>query len=137
MSIFRRKKVEPQVQPKELYNRPARWPSGTAVKTPSGVWFIKGSKRYKCFSDRTTWSWGFRPIEAGEESLSKIPKAGVLGFRDGTLIKDIFDGRIYLVSDSKIRHVTNPDVLYILGEPLLVSHEEAQIHTEGENLSDL
>lgn len=53
------------------------------------------------------------------------------------MIKDIFDGRIYLVSDSKIRHVTNPDVLYILGEPLLVSHEEAQIHMEGENLSDL
>lgn len=137
MSIFKRNRQEGNIQPKELYNRPARWPSGTAIKTPSGVWFIKNNKRFKCFSERTTWSWGFRPVEAAEESLSKIPKGGVLGFRDGTLIKDIFDGRIYLVSDSKIRHVTNPDVLGIFGEPLLVSHDEAQIHTEGEPLNGI
>lgn len=140
MSIFKKKKVEAVIEPIELYNRPAKWPSGTAVKTPSGVWFIKGSKKYRCFSERTIYSWGFRVIEAGDQSVSKFPLAGVLGFRDGTLIKDISDGKLYLVSDSKIRHITSVDAYDLLGgdsRVMLVSHDEVKLHSEGEIINGL
>lgn len=138
MVKFRRTKVEPKVQERELYNRPGRWPSGAALRTPDGqVWFIKGQKRYRCFSPRTTWSWQFRIIDVAPEALSKTQIGGVLGFRDGTLIKDVSDAKIYLVSDSKLRHVTNPDLLDLFGEPLLVSHDEVKIHIEGEQISGL
>ena len=135
----RKNKVEVKELPKEPYNRPiGRWPSGCALRDPSGqVWMIKNNKRFRCFSERTAWSWKFNIIEVGPEALKNTPKGGILGFRDGTLIKDVSDAKIYLVSESKVRHVTSPDILDLLGEPLLVSHDEVKIHTEGEELSGI
>jgi hypothetical protein len=135
--MFRKKKEEQLVQPIKLYNRPAKWPSGVAVSTPSGIWFIKKSKRYRCFSERSAYSWQFRLISAGNESVSKLPVGGVLGFRDGSLIKDVSDGKIYLVSDSKVRHITSVDALELFGEPMLVSHDEVKIHLEGEEINGI
>ena len=64
--------------------------------------------------------------------------AGIIGFRDGTMIKDISNSKIYLISDNTKRHIIDPDVIKILGynnKILDVSQKEASFHKEGESLS--
>ena len=64
--------------------------------------------------------------------------AGKLGFRDGTLIKNISDGKIYLISQNKRRHVTDPDTFSKYGldrnSVVEVSDMETNMHDLGENL---
>ena len=61
--------------------------------------------------------------------------SGILGFRDGSLIHDISDGRIYLISDSKRRHIVDPDVLeWLDSEIIKVGQKEIFVHPEGEKL---
>jgi len=51
------------------------------------------------------------------------------------LIHDISDGRIYLVSDSKRRHIVDPDVLeWLDSEIIKVGQKEIFVHPEGEKL---
>lgn len=110
-------------------------PSGLIAHTDKGYFYVKGNKRFKMSSDRAVDSWGLPVIPTLETKLSHLTLSGVLGFRDGTLIKDISDGKIYLVSDSKRRHVINPDVLEWLGiKPIEVGLNEALVHDEGEPL---
>jgi hypothetical protein len=63
---------------------------------------------------------------------------GKLGFRDGSLIKNIADGRIYLVSQNKLRHIVDPDSFtrYGLNRSNVVEVSEAEIsaHDLGENI---
>jgi hypothetical protein len=100
-------------------------------------WFIKGGKRVKCFSYRSFKSWSLDAILATPQACKTIPLTGTLGFRDGSLIKDIVSGKIYLVSSSKTRLVINPDILDIIGRDKIieVSPEEVTIHTEGEPIN--
>jgi len=110
-------------------------PSGLIAKTENGYFYIKGNKKFKLVSERATLSWSLPMIPTLESKISHLVLFGVLGFRDGTLIKDISNGKIYLVSDSKRRHVINPDVLEWLGiEPIEVGLNEALVHDEGEPL---
>lgn len=135
--MFGKKKVEPP-KPKEPVTYKASWPDGTFVTTESDIYFIKAGKRFKLYSQRVFASWKAVAIPVTEDSIKHIRKAGVLGFRDSTLIKDISDGRIYLIAGSKRRHITNPDVLEVLDYPtLVVSHEETIIHEEGQELNGL
>jgi hypothetical protein len=64
--------------------------------------------------------------------------AGKLGFRDGTLIKNIADGKLYLISQNKKRHIVDPDTFDIYGlnrsNIIEVSESEANVHELGENL---
>jgi hypothetical protein len=64
--------------------------------------------------------------------------AGKLGFRDGTLIKNIADGRIYLVSQNKLRHIVDPDSFTRYGldrsNVIEVSETEVSAHDLGEKL---
>jgi hypothetical protein len=70
--------------------------------------------------------------------LSGFKLAGKLGFRDGTLIKNIADGRIYLVSQNKLRHVVDPDSFTRYGldrsKVIEVSETEVSAHDLGEKL---
>jgi hypothetical protein len=99
---------------------------------------VKDGKLFKLISDRAEKSWSFTTVNAEESALSGMKIAGKLGFRDGTLIKNIADGRIYLISQNKRRHIVNPDsfALYGLDRNLIieVSQAEASMHDEGENL---
>jgi hypothetical protein len=99
-------------------------------------WFIRGGKRMKCFSLRSFESWGLEPILLTPSAINAIKPGGILGFRDGSLIKDIVSGKIYLVSSSKVRLITDPTILDILGRDRIieVSPEEIDIHTKGEVL---
>jgi hypothetical protein len=63
---------------------------------------------------------------------------GKLGFRDGALIKNIADGKMYLISQNKRRHIVSPDSFTRYGldrsRVIEVSDIETNMHELGENL---
>ncbi|NCX16796.1 MAG: hypothetical protein EBX24_06910 [Actinobacteria bacterium] len=119
-------------------SQPTNFPSGLAVKTDKATYWIKDGKRYKLISDRAAASWSFTTVNATEAALSGIKLVGKLGFRDGTLIKNIADGKMYLVSQNKLRHIVDPDIFnrYGLDRSNLIEVSEAEIkaHDIGEAL---
>ena len=121
-----------------LITSPTNFPSGVAVKTNTATYWIKDGKRYKLISDRAAKSWSFTEINATENSVSHMKVAGKLGFRDGTLIKNIADGKMYLISQNKKRHIVDPDIFIKYGldrsKLIEVSEFEASIHDLGEDL---
>jgi hypothetical protein len=121
-----------------LVTSPTNFPSGIAVKTSKDVYWIKDNKRYRLISKRAAESWAFNTVNATEEALSLTKLAGKLGFRDGTLIKNIADGKMYLISQNKKRHIVDPDSFIKYGidrsKVIEVSESEANSHELGENL---
>jgi hypothetical protein len=121
-----------------LVTSPTNFPSGIAVKTDKATYWIKDNKRYKLISDRASKSWSFTTVNGTEESLSLIKLAGKLGFRDGALIKNIADGKMYLISQNKKRHIVDPDSFSRYGldrsKAIEVSEAESNAHDLGENL---
>jgi hypothetical protein len=121
-----------------LITSPTNFPSGIAVQTEKNTYWIKDGKRYRLISDRAAKSWSFTTVRASESALSGIKVAGKLGFRDGSLIKNIADGKMYLVSQNKLRHISDPDVFlkYGLDRSTMIEVSDAEIksHDLGENL---
>ncbi len=119
--------------------KPLNYPSDIAVETELAVYFIKGSSRLRFFSERCLSSWDLILVPGSEASLSKFKKAGVLGFRPGTVVKDISDSKYYIISDNKRRHIVNPDIQEVMGldlaNAIVASSDEIKIHPEGEVLS--
>jgi hypothetical protein len=110
-------------------------PSGLIANTEKGYFYVKGKKRFRFISDRAMNSWDLPIVKTKEPMMSEFPVSGVLGFRDGTLVKDISDGKIYLISDSKRRHVTDPDVLeWMDSEIITAGQKEIFVHAEGDKL---
>lgn len=121
-----------------IISQPTNFPSGIAVKTDKATYWIKDGKRYKLISDRAALSWAFTTVNATEAALSGIKLAGKLGFRDGSLIKNIADGKMYLVSQNKLRHIVDPDIFNKYGldrtKLIEVSDLEIKAHDLGEYL---
>jgi len=121
-----------------LLTIPTNFPSGIAVKTDKATYWIKDGKRFKLISDRAAKSWLFTTVNATEAAVSGMKLAGKLGFRDGTLIKNIADGKLYLVSQNKRRQIVSPDVFANFGldrsNTIEVSELECNMHDLGENL---
>jgi hypothetical protein len=117
---------------------PTLIPSGLAVKTDKAIYWVKDGKRYKLISDRAAKSWCFTTVKATEEAVAGMKLVGKLGFRDGTLIKNIADGKMYLISQNKKRHIVDPDSFDRYGlnrkSVIEVSEAEANMHTTGDNL---
>ena len=117
---------------------PTIFPSGLAVKTEKEIYWVKDNKRYKLISDRAAKSWSFTTVNATEQAVAGMKIVGKLGFRDGSLIKNIADGKMYLISQNKKRHIVDPDSFdrYGLDRRLVieVSEAEANMHTTGDNL---
>ena len=117
---------------------PTLIPSGLAVKTDKAIYWVKDGKRYKLISDRAAKSWSFTTVNATEEAVAGMKMVGKLGFRDGTLIKNIADGKMYLISQNKKRHIVDPDSFDRYGlnrkSVIEVSEVEANMHTTGDNL---
>lgn len=128
MRLFQKK------QNKKTYNPIV--PSGLIAKTEKGFFYIKGKKKFKFVSERAMSSWCLPIVETKDATLSGYQLTGSLGFRDGTLIKDISDGKIYLISDSKRRHIVEPDILEWLNTEITsVGQKEILAHEEGEELN--
>jgi len=121
-----------------LITSQTNFPSGIAVKTDKATYWIKDGKRFKLISDRAADSWLFTTVNASEAALSGIKLVGKLGFRDGTLIKNIADGKLYLVSQNKRRHIKSPDIFDRYGldrsRVVEVSEDETDMHDQGEDL---
>jgi hypothetical protein len=117
---------------------PTVFPSGIAIKTDKGIYWIKDNKRFKLISDRAAESWCFTTVNATESAISAIKLVGKLGFRDGTLIKNIADGKMYLVSQNKRRHIIDPDIFNKYGldrsKLIEISDIETNMHDLGDNL---
>ena len=117
---------------------PTNFPSGIAVKADKDTYWIKDGKRYRLISDRAATSWSFTTVNATEAALTGFKVAGKLGFRDGALIKNIADGKIYLVSQNKLRHIVDPDSFtkYGLDRSKIIEVSEAEVsaHDLGENI---
>lgn len=132
------KKKQSKLTQSTLITLPTNFPSGIAVKTDKATYWIKDGKRFKLISDRATQSWAFTTVNATEAALSGIKLVGKLGFRDGTLIKNIADGRMYLLSQNKLRHIVDPDVFNKYGldrsKLIEVSDVETKAHEIGEDL---
>lgn len=121
-----------------LVQTPTNFPSGIAIKTEKATYWIKDGKRFKIISDRAVKSWDFTTVKATEAAVSEMKLIGKLGFRDGTLIKNIADGKIYLISQNKRRQIVDPDSFNKYGlnrsKVIEVSEIETNMHDVGENI---
>lgn len=125
-------------QPQKTIIDPTIFPSGIAVRTENAIYWVKDGKRFKLISDRAAASWAFTTVNATEKAVVPMKLVGKLGFRDGTLIKNIADGKMYLVSQNKRRHIVDPDSFDRYGldrsKIIEVSELEAAVHDLGDNL---
>ncbi len=115
------------------------YPVGTAVVTESNRYFInRDGKKYRIQSNAIWQSWAFPlVVHTSEVAVSKYPTAVTkLAFRDGSLLNNIADGKLYIVSDGVLRHITSPSLLERLGNPTatLVSDAEIKIMKQGEEI---
>lgn len=131
LNILKRKSNQ---LPVERLNKKAYPISGMFYSTEKGYFYVKSSKRYKVYSKRCLDSWSPSLIETDFVNISHIQYAGILGFRDGTIIHNLANGKIYVVSDSKKLHLKTPDVFpegWIEANKVLVSDQEAELHKDG------
>jgi hypothetical protein len=112
-------------------------PSGLIGLNAGSFYYVKGNKRFKFVSERAMKSWYLPVLKIDAVFLNKLTAGGTLGFRDGSLVKDISDGKIYLISDSKRRHVVDPDVLQWIDTDIIeAGQKEVLVHQEGEPIGE-
>lgn len=111
-------------------------PSGIVVEAEDKWYYLKSKSKRPIASRRVLESWGLPVLKCNYKAISKLVTLGPLGFRDGTVIKSIVNGRIYIISEGKRRQITNPDWLTWLqiGNPVLVSAEEELLNDVGDDL---
>lgn len=130
---------------RQITTTPTRYPNATFVKTEKGYFYIvSGTKRYRIISERVLASWSPpRVVGTTEAAVSKYRIAAKMKFRNGSLIWNLSDGKVYLVEEGKRRWVRNPDVFNTLGldptrqmkEVMCVSQAELDLHPVGEDLT--
>lgn len=130
-----RKKPKPS-----LPSKPTNYPHGTCVRTEAGYFLIRDGKRYYLPTQRVVDSWAFpRIVPSTEAAVKHYRIAAKVGFRDGSLIYNISDGKIYLIANNERRHITSPEALERVGarttDTVLVSEYEAQLQRQGEDLT--
>lgn len=117
---------------------PTTYPNGTFIKTDAGYFYIVSqSKRFRIITKRVLDSWSPpRVAITSEAAVSKYRITSKLKFRNGSLIHNLGDGKIYLIVDGERRHVTDPDFLDKIGatwkDVVRVSLNEVNLHPEGE-----
>jgi hypothetical protein len=119
---------------------PVDYPTGTCVQTEKGVFFIKGKFRFRVTSDRILSSWHYPfVLPSTEAACAHYKIGGKLGFRQGTLVKDMSNGKMYLISENLRRQIVSPDFFDVMLFPrdkvIEVSPQEIALHKEGENIT--
>lgn len=118
------------------------FPHGTFLVTESGFFYVLSpEKRFRFTTKRVLESWSPQRIVAASEEDAAVKKmriASKMKFRDGSLLYSQASGKMYLVSNKKVRHITSPDILTALNmrrqDAVWVSEEEIKLHEEGEPL---
>lgn len=134
MSLFKRKPAFVQ----EVPDVPVVYPSGVCVETESGRYYLKGNKRYVVKSESVFKSWNFPVVcKSSDVAISKYQKSlRPLGFRDGSVVRDIFNGELFIISGTKKVKITDTKMYDYLGLEDLkipyVSHEEIGLHPDGD-----
>lgn len=134
MSWFKRKVKEIKA---EVPTSPYDYPSGVCVKTESGLYYLKNKTKYRIKSDKVFKSWKFPVvIDSSDHAISHYrPSLRRLGFRDGTIVRDIYDQRLYIISNSERVSITTPEAYAVLAidDSVIpyVSHEDVVFHKEG------
>lgn len=124
---------------KKLPTNKTDYPTGVCVKTETGYWYINGKYKNKIKNARVFKSWSFPlVIETTDSAIAHMPRAKALGFRAGTLVRDISDGKVYLISENTRRMLGSPESYDILGlkrrDAIWAAHDEIILHPEGEAL---
>lgn len=123
---------------------PTDYPAGTFLKTEKGFFYIVSpDKRYRITTKRVLDSWSpHRVVPSTEAAVLKYRIAAKMKFRNGSLIFNLGDGKVYLIENGKRRCIVNADFFYTLGldpskymkEVTWVSQEELKLHELGEDL---
>src|SRR6478752_1305125 len=87
-------------------------PVGTFIKTEAGHFYVFSDKhRYRFTTTRVLDSWKPQRVVSCSESDAAVAKLKVFSkmkFRNGSLLYCQADGKMYLVSENKLRHITSP-----------------------------
>ena len=136
----RRMKIEP-------ISEKVDYPSGTFIHTEKGYFYVASkAKRYRITSKRVLSSWApQRVAEVKESAVSHLKIAAKMKFRNGSLIWNLADGKLYLIDSGKRRWVKNPAWFYYLNIETdrhsypkgvsVVSDDEIKLHELGEDLN--
>jgi len=115
------------------------YPYGVFLCTESGFFLVRDKCRFKIKSQRAMASWSAPVLQSSENAVRHLPVLGTVGFRDGSLVRNFADGKVYLISKNLKRHIQSPDVFdkFGLNKNLIIdaSLEEVNIHEDGEVLS--
>lgn len=118
----------------------SEYPPGTFLDTDRGYFYVHRPKELRrVVTKRVLMSWSPpRLVKVPFSSLKGHRIIGKLKFRNGSLIKNYGDGKIYLIVDGKRRHIASPDYLSALDathkDVFIVSIDEVELHPEGEIL---
>lgn len=132
--MFRSKKTP------SLPSSPVVYPVGSAVESEGHYFYIKSDTiRMRIPSKYILQSWRFhRVIPTSEAGLKNYKIMGKLGFRGGSLIHNVADGKIYLVEQNVLRHIQSPEVFDRLGavvnDAVTVPLSDIKLHEIGEPL---
>ena len=138
LNYLKRLKSSPNISEVKYLPGKAHMISGMFYRTESGNFYVKSNKRYKVYSERCLQSWATPTVDSKFANISHIPYAGILGFRDGTIIHNLSDGKIYIVSDNQKRQIKTPDAFpegWIEQYKILVSESEANLHKDGPEIN--
>lgn len=137
MGMFRRKSQTPL-----LPSSPVDYPAGIFVHTEQGYFYIASpTKRYRCITERVVKSWSPRIVETTEAACAKFKVVAKLKFRNGSLLMDVTDGRVYFISEGRRRLLTSPEAWTKVGAvhgytwPTKVSQTEILLHEEGDPIT--
>jgi hypothetical protein len=118
-----------------IYNKRLDAPNGLSFQVDDQYFLVKSGTAMRFFSKRVFQSWGLIPVVVSAGSIAHLKSAGVIGFRDGSLVKNFVDGKMYLVSDNKRRLIKDPDLVTLFGQEVITASEaEIKLHDEGEPL---
>lgn len=121
----------------------SEYPAGTFIQTEKGYFYVhSATARYRFITKRSLDSWNPQRIVVTSEDHPAVRKLRIMAkmkFRNGSLLYSQPDGKMYLISEGKLRHITNPDVLPALSlerkEAVWVSEDEINLHQMGRELS--
>lgn len=140
MNLFKKQtKISQPTEPKPQYLE--NIPDGTAIEADGIYFYVKNGMKLRIPSVPILKSQNYpRVIKVTPKAANRIPNsAAKIGLREGSVVKDISDGRLYLISGNKARHIVSPIVLSQLGNPsaILVSHADILLHEGGREIDNL
>jgi hypothetical protein len=123
-----------------LPSNPVTYPVGSAVESNGEFFYIKSpTVRMRIPSEYILDSWKFhRIVHSNDIGLKNYKIMGKLGFRSGSLIHNVADGKIYLVESNLLRHIQSPKALELIGaeydDAVTVPDADIKLHEFGEPL---